>query len=129
MRPWGHRGVPVQCVVAFRFDLWVSARSELRLLALDEEGIAVAEEYPRRMNPGNVWRELDDESAWRPFGRRFAFSPNYRERIAPAIELPAQSLVVDLSPVFAQKDARFAAGGAAINAVGDELVGSLAPNY
>ena len=63
-----------------------------------------------------VWRELDYESAWRPFDRHFAFAPDYYERVVPAIELPAGALVVDLSPIFAHEGARFASGEAAVTA-------------
>ncbi|MFT3872261.1 MAG: DUF2716 domain-containing protein [Nocardioides sp.] len=80
----------------------------------------------------DVWREVDYDSAWTPFNERFGFVANYYERDRPAVQLPPDSLVIDLSPVFEHNGPRFAAGEAGINAAalrafvwlveGDELV-------
>lgn len=64
----------------------------------------------------DVWREVDYDSAWAPFNERFGFVANYYERVRPAIELPPDSLVIDLGPVFEHDGPRFAAGEDAISA-------------
>ena len=63
----------------------------------------------------DVWREVDNDKAWVLFNERFEFAPNYYERATPAIELPTDSVVIDLSPIVEHSGARFAAGIAAIS--------------
>lgn len=62
------------------------------------------------------WRPLDYREAWAPFDERFHFRPDHHDRSGPAIDLPPDGVVIDLSSVFAEEGARFAAGEAAINA-------------
>lgn len=62
-----------------------------------------------------IWHRLPYEDAWAPVDAHLHFRADYSERTTPAIDLPKGSLVLDLSPVFADRT-RFAAGEAAINA-------------
>ncbi len=64
----------------------------------------------------SIWREIDYEAAWRSFDAEFDFKPNFSEAATPAIRVPEGAVIVDLRPVFAGGNARFAAGEAAINA-------------
>lgn len=64
----------------------------------------------------DIWIEVDDEAAWRRFDSRFRFQPRYRTRPAPAILEPADSITLDLSPVFAGDPGRYEAGWAAVDA-------------
>jgi hypothetical protein len=63
-----------------------------------------------------VWCPIEYDDAWAPFYERFDFKPNYYNLDSPVIKLPADSLVVDLDPVFSREGPRFAAGEMAINA-------------
>ena len=65
-----------------------------------------------------VWRECDYDEAWAPFNLRFAFRPDFHERQTPAIELPCDALVLDLSPLLLPDgpSPHFAAGQASVNA-------------
>lgn len=59
---------------------------------------------------GDVWHEIDYETAWAPFNRRFRFTANFYERDEPAVQLEQGCLVVDLAnsiaavPVFPNGD-------------------------
>lgn len=67
----------------------------------------------------DIWRELGDAehtSAWDAFSARHSFRPGVRTREHPGIAEPANSLTLDLGPVFAQPGPRFAAAEEAINA-------------
>ncbi len=59
---------------------------------------------------------MDYATAWAPFDARFAARPDFSERYAPALQLDAGCLVIDLADVFEERGARFAAGEAAISA-------------
>jgi hypothetical protein len=62
------------------------------------------------------WQEVDYESSWAPFIERFAFTPDFHERVRPAIRLESDCLVLDLAGLFAHERPRLAAGVTAINA-------------
>lgn len=70
-------------------------------------------------------RSLDYDQAWAPFDRRFHFRPDFYEAERPALtrrgraawrRRSLRTLVVDLSPVFADEGAGFEAGEQAVNA-------------
>ena len=63
-----------------------------------------------------IWREIDYATAWTPFDRKFLFKAGMDESAGPAIQVPAEAVIIDLSPVFAGPRARFAAGEDALNA-------------
>ncbi|MBX9245974.1 DUF2716 domain-containing protein [Actinotalea ferrariae] len=63
-----------------------------------------------------IWRPLPYDEAWALVDAHLDFRPDFYERETPAIDLPAGSLVIDLSPVFSVPGPRFAAGLAAVNA-------------
>lgn len=73
-----------------------------------------------------VWREVDYETAWTPFDRRFVFAPDFYERSAPAIRLPEDALVVDLGPIFESDRAGFAEGAATLDDAAFEAFARLA---
>ncbi len=64
----------------------------------------------------SIWNELPYDEAWADFEVRFGFQPDYHERTRPAIDLPPDSLVIDLRPIYGYPGPRFAAGEASINA-------------
>lgn len=71
---------------------------------------AVSETNPA----GKVWHPVDYDSAWVGFSERFDFRPSTSG--TAAITPPADSLVVDLGPVFRQQEPGFPAAESAVNA-------------
>ena len=63
-----------------------------------------------------AWRQIPDyERYWTPFDARFHFRAGMDPATWPAIEEPAGSVTIDLSPVFARDDRGFGADEAAFN--------------
>jgi hypothetical protein len=63
-----------------------------------------------------AWEQIPDyKGAWAGFNSRFHFRPGIDPSTWPAIEEPAGSVTVDVSPIFARDDSGFAADEAAVN--------------
>jgi hypothetical protein len=64
----------------------------------------------------DAWQQIGDyEVVWTPFNARFHFRPGMDPEKWPAIEEPAGSVTLDLSPIFARDDRGFSADEAAVN--------------